>query len=144
VTPGIYARNGSYSIVIKENLYDVGSYCGDHDFCPPLPGGPFNVTQLSPDLEIEWSYALSNPASCIRQEDGSVSCVKDHPHGFEWRINAPAIDANGVVYGTARTASSTPSNRAAATCRPYSSAKPWAPPTRPSPSTEKAASTPRM
>ena len=23
---------------------------------------------------------------------------KDHPNGYEWCINAPAIDANGVVY----------------------------------------------
>jgi hypothetical protein len=99
VTPGIYARSGSYSIVIKENLYNTGSYCNDEDFCPPLPGGPFNLTQLSPDLEVEWSYALTNPESCIRNEDGSVSCVNDHPHGFEWCINAPAIDRNGVVYG---------------------------------------------
>ena len=25
--------------------------------------------------------------------------MNDHPHGFEWCINAPAIDRNGVVYG---------------------------------------------
>jgi outer membrane protein assembly factor BamB len=24
--------------------------------------------------------------------------VSDHPHGFEWCINAPAIDAQGTVY----------------------------------------------
>jgi hypothetical protein len=99
VTPGIYARSGSYSIVIKENQYNTGTYCNDPDFCPPVPGGPFNVTQLSPDLEEEWSYTLTNPESCIRQEDGTVSCVADHPYGFEWCINAPAIDMDGVVYG---------------------------------------------
>lgn len=99
VTPGIYARPGGYSIIIKENQYNTGSYCNDHDFCPPLPGGPFNLTQLSPDLEVEWRFTLTNPDSCIRQEDGSISCVSDHPNGFEWCINAPAIDQNGVVYG---------------------------------------------
>lgn len=99
VTPGIYARPGSYSIVIKENQYNTGSYCNEGDFCPPAPGGPFNITQLSPDLDVEWTYTLTNQESCVRQEDGSVTCVADHPYGFEWCINAPAIDRDGVVYG---------------------------------------------
>lgn len=99
ITPGIFARPGEgYSVVIKENDYDTGSYCGDADFCPPKPAGPFEITQLSADLAPEWSYRLSNNMSCIRGEDGEVSCVSDHPNGFEWCINAPAIDVNGTVY----------------------------------------------
>lgn len=27
-----------------------------------------------------------------------MSCTDDHPHGFEWCINAPAIDAAGTMY----------------------------------------------
>jgi outer membrane protein assembly factor BamB len=99
VTPGIYARPGGYSIIIKENQYNTGSYCNNRDFCPPLAGGPFNLTQLSPDLEVEWSFTLTNTKSCVRLENGERSCVSDHPTGFEWCINAPAIDQNGVVYG---------------------------------------------
>lgn len=98
VTPAIYARPGGYSIVIKDNNYGGGSYCNDVDFCPPVHHGPYFITQLSPDLEVEWKYMLTNTQSCIRHEDGKVSCVNDHPAGFEWCINAPAIDQEGVVY----------------------------------------------
>ncbi|HEY0781192.1 MAG TPA: hypothetical protein VGE98_01955, partial [Thermoanaerobaculia bacterium] len=28
----------------------------------------------------------------------TVSCQADHPVGFEWCVNAPAIDSNGVTY----------------------------------------------
>src|SRR5205823_14794528 len=27
-----------------------------------------------------------------------LSCVSDHPFGFEWCVNAPAVDVNGIVY----------------------------------------------
>jgi outer membrane protein assembly factor BamB len=27
-----------------------------------------------------------------------VSCVSDHPHGFEWCVNAPAVDRHGNVF----------------------------------------------
>jgi hypothetical protein len=27
-----------------------------------------------------------------------LDCVSDHPYGFEWCINAPAVDAIGNVY----------------------------------------------
>lgn len=99
ITPAIVSRPGDgYSIVIKENDYDTGSYCGDPEFCPAKQAGPFKLTQLSADLEPEWSYTLSNTESCIRGDDGRVSCHSDHPNGFEWCINAPAVDKNGVVY----------------------------------------------
>jgi len=39
-----------------------------------------------------------NTLSCTRQADGSITCVSDHPHGFEWCVNAPVVDSNGVVY----------------------------------------------
>ena len=27
-----------------------------------------------------------------------MTCVNVHPHSFEWCVNAPVIDSNGVVY----------------------------------------------
>jgi outer membrane protein assembly factor BamB len=27
-----------------------------------------------------------------------MECVDDHPLGFEWCVNAPAVDARGVTY----------------------------------------------
>src|SRR5215831_11783456 len=42
--------------------------------------------QLSSNLAIEWQFK-------------STTIVQpDNPNGFEWCINAPAIDGNGVVY----------------------------------------------
>lgn len=98
VTPAIYGHDGTYSIVIKDNHYDVGSYCSDATFCPPSEEGPFRITQLDPHLQPEWHHTHQNPLTCTRGEDGEVTCVSDHPRGFEWCINAPAVDANGTVY----------------------------------------------
>jgi hypothetical protein len=96
-TPAIYEHDNTYSVVIKDNRYEVGSYCRDEDICPPAPGGPYTVTQLSPSLGIEWTYANSNTKSCARDGAGNVTCTDDHPNGFEWCINAAAIDARGTV-----------------------------------------------
>jgi hypothetical protein len=98
VTPGIYSHDGTYSIVIKDNHYGNGSYCTNPEFCPRVEAGPFAITQLSSKLVPEWSFANQNQESCKRGADGTVTCVADHPQSFEWCINAPAIDRNGVVY----------------------------------------------
>jgi hypothetical protein len=104
-TPAIYPNSGSYSIVIKNNHYgSVGSYC-DGLICgpdrtatnPASPEGYF-ITQLSPALTEEWSYQNANTQSCTRNPDYSLSCVNDHPHGFEWCVNAPAVGSDGTVY----------------------------------------------
>jgi len=105
-TPAIFQHNGTWSIVVKNNHYgDVGSYCDDVTFCPSdrtatnaaSPEAYF-VTQLRPDLSIEWTFQNTNTESCTRNSDGTLSCVSDHPAGFEWCVNAPVVDANGVVY----------------------------------------------
>ena len=98
VTPAIFAHDGTYSVVIKDNHYGVGSYCAFDQFCPPKEGGPFDITQLSPSLVPEWKFTSVNQKSCVRGADGDVTCTADHPTGFEWCINAPAVDPDGTVY----------------------------------------------
>jgi hypothetical protein len=85
-TPAIFPHDGTYSVVLKDNHYDNGSYCNDPKWCPKAPRGPYYVTQLDSNLVPEWHY-----------KDPSTN--KNHPDGFEWCVNAPAVDANGVVYG---------------------------------------------
>jgi outer membrane protein assembly factor BamB len=98
ITPAIYEHDGTYSIVLKENNYDTGSYCADDDACPAREEGPHLMTQISPEMQVEWQFQLTNDKSCIRKADGSLDCVADHPNGFEWCINAPAVDRNGTVF----------------------------------------------
>lgn len=103
VTPALYVHDGTFSVVTKENRYtDAGSYCGDPSWCPPtrVPGDDegYYITQLDAGLNMEWRYKSTNTESCNRLSDGSVSCVSDHPQGFEWCVNALAVDARGVVY----------------------------------------------
>jgi outer membrane protein assembly factor BamB len=97
-TVATYQHNGTFSVVIKDNHYDVGTYCNDPKICPVAPPGPYFITQLTPNLVPEWKFKSTNTLSCRRNPDGTLSCVSDHPGGFEWCINAPAIDGNGVVY----------------------------------------------
>ena len=35
----------------------------------------------------------------MRNAQGELTCVSDHPFGFEWCINAPLVDRDGTVYG---------------------------------------------
>lgn len=90
-TPAIYAHNGTYSVIIKDNHYDAGNYCnaaGDpvsDTVCVTAPKGPYFITQLNPNMGIEWQFQNHTT-------DGT------HNNGFEWCINAPAVDAAGNVY----------------------------------------------
>lgn len=107
LTPGIVSHGNSYSVVIKDNQYgEVGSYCDVESACPSdrtvanSNGYPeaYFITQLNQNLNVQWRFQNTNTLSCTRQPDGSVTCVSDHPAGFEWCVNAMAIDVNGVVY----------------------------------------------
>ena len=49
-------------------------------------------------MNVESQFQSTNTQSCQRNSNGSVTCVSDHPNGFEWCINMPAIDSNGNVY----------------------------------------------
>jgi len=105
-TPALFSHEDSYSIVIKNNHYSgLGSYCNDPNFCPtdrtatnPASPEAYFVTQLSRNLNIEWSFQNTNTESCTRNPDGTITCVNDHPHGFEWCVNAPVVDEEGIVY----------------------------------------------
>ena len=105
-TPAVYAHNGVWSAVTKNNHYGgLGSYCDVSTICPtdrttnnPASPEQYFVTQLDSNMNIEWSFQNTNTESCTRNADGTLTCVSDHPNGFEWCVNSPAIDANGVVY----------------------------------------------
>jgi hypothetical protein len=108
-TPAIFPHNGTYSVVFKNNHYGgpgFGDYCDNTNWCPDRSNpnasllGPeqYFVSQFSPSLNIEWSFQNTNTQSCTRNSDGTISCVSDHPNGFEWCVNAAVVDANGTVY----------------------------------------------
>lgn len=108
-TPAVYQHDGIH-IVLKENHYDgeFGTYCNPDSINPlsrivcantGVASGPFYITQLSESLVPEWRFQNTNTQTCTLQPDGTLSCVDDTPNGFEWCINAPAVDANGTVYG---------------------------------------------
>ena len=69
--------------------------------------GPFFITQLSKDLQVEWQFQNPSTQACVRQPDGTLQCSdttaegEAHPNGFEWCVNAPAVDAGGNVYANA-------------------------------------------
>jgi hypothetical protein len=84
-TPAIYPNNGTYSVILKDNHYDSGSYCENPTWCPPAPPGPYYITQLDSNLIPQWQYQ-------------DVTINKGHPDGYEWCVNAAAVDMNGVVY----------------------------------------------
>jgi outer membrane protein assembly factor BamB len=86
-TPAVYTHNGTYSIVIKDNRYQAAAYCGaaNNPVCTPVPPGPYYITQLDAHFNVEWQFQ-------------NTTTDPNHPSGFEWCVNAPAIDSNGVVY----------------------------------------------
>jgi hypothetical protein len=106
-TAAVFSHDGTYSIVIKDNHYDeeAGFYCnptgGVRDIvCAStgIPAGPFFITQLNANLVPEWKFHSIETKSCTRQPDGTLQCVSNHPNGFEWCINAPAVEASHNVY----------------------------------------------
>lgn len=90
-TPAVWQHAGSYSIVVKDNHYD-------YDPQAMVNLGPYYITQLDANLKIEWQFRNTNTQSCSYDAHHALRCSADHPNGFEWCINAPAIDSDGTVY----------------------------------------------
>lgn len=87
VTPALWEHDGTFSLITKENRYDgVGSYCGGCS-TDRIAGNEegYLITQLSPELTAEWSFRSTN-------------LTQERPVGYEWCVNAPAVDNRGVVY----------------------------------------------
>jgi len=109
-TPAIFqyvAANGTptFAVITKENHYNTGSYCSNGTICPPdrnanHPRYPeeYFITSLAPDLSVNWRWQNTNTSSCRRSPDGELTCTVDHPRGFEWCVNAPAVDVDGTVF----------------------------------------------
>ena len=109
-TTAVRSHDGTYSIVIKDNHYDEeeGFYCNNFQGNPDVanivcaftgvPAGPFYITQLNANLIPEWKFHSIETNSCTRNPNGTLSCVSDHPNGFEWCVNGDVIDGNGTVY----------------------------------------------
>ena len=92
VTPAFFEHDGSYSLIIKDNHY--GYY---HGLAPKPP--EYFITRLAPDLTPEWKFRSTNQDSCVRNDAGTPDCeIGTNVNGFEWCINAPAVDSAGVVY----------------------------------------------
>jgi len=90
LTPAVSTAGGATRIALKDNHYGI--------YNPSTDQGPYYLTMLDDGLEPVWQYQSTDTQSCARQPDGTVKCTDDHPHGFEWCINAPAVDATGTMF----------------------------------------------
>ncbi len=106
-TPAVYThKDGTYSLIIKNNHYPGPAYCRGNPGCVGIPE-VYYITQVNPNkpdpsipgkMLTEWSFQSTNTESCMRNPGGSITCTPTNPNGFEWCINAPAVDMNGTVY----------------------------------------------
>lgn len=84
-TPAVWQHDGTYSLITKENFYG--------EALRPDPGE--FITQLDSSLHREWQYRNPSRTSCRGN-----GCAAE-AFGFEWCVNATAIDKNGTVYANA-------------------------------------------
>jgi hypothetical protein len=96
ITPAVYEHDGTWSVILKDNHYGLGSYCGVPGQCGQGDEA-YHLTSLGPDLRPEWTYENTNDQACERLTDGSVSCATS-TEKFEWCVNMVAVDRNGVIY----------------------------------------------
>jgi outer membrane protein assembly factor BamB len=87
ITPAVRAHDGTYSLLLKDNHYTS-----------PDGSESYFVTSLDANLEPEWSFRATNPQNCERVNPRETVCVDDHPDGFEWCVNQPAVDAAGTLF----------------------------------------------
>lgn len=82
LTPTIYAHDGTYSVIIKDNYYG---------------GGPYYITQLNANLGIEWQFlSPTNKEWCVNAPavDGSGTVYANSEDG-----NVYAIKQGGTLKG---------------------------------------------
>ena len=90
MTPAVWPHDDTYSVILKDNHYAEDAAGVD--------AGPYFIRQLDANLASEWAFQSTNTTSCTTGGGGEKTCRDDHPHGFEWCVNAPAVDRNGTVY----------------------------------------------
>jgi hypothetical protein len=84
-TPAVYEHDGTFSLVIKDNHYPVPAYCFFNNPVCTAVSPVYYVSQVDPNMNVEWSFQ-------------STTIDATHPNGYEWCVNAPVIDRNGIVY----------------------------------------------
>jgi outer membrane protein assembly factor BamB len=77
VTPPVFGDADHYAIYLKDNHYS--------DLINTPNPWWFFLTKLDASLQPVWKFA-------------STEATSDNPHGYEWCVNAPAVDADGTVY----------------------------------------------
>lgn len=87
-TPAVYAHDNTYSLVVKDNHYPEPAYCyfTNNPVCTAVPG-VYYVSQINPSMKVEWSFQ-------------NTDYTTTNPYGYEWCVNAPVIDRDGIVYVT--------------------------------------------
>lgn len=89
-TPSVIGSGADMRIITKDNHY--GRDANGVDL------GPYYITALDGALDVVWQAPSTNTQSCARGDDGAVTCVADHPNGFEWCVNAVAVDRDGTIF----------------------------------------------
>jgi outer membrane protein assembly factor BamB len=86
-TPAVYEHDNTYSLVVKDNHYPEPAYCYfTNPVCTPVPA-VYYVSQIDPQMNVEWSFQ-------------NTEFNSTNPNGYEWCVNAPLIDRQGIVYAT--------------------------------------------
>jgi hypothetical protein len=73
---------------MKDNHYPTPLYCRGNPLCTPV-AGEFYITQMDADLNVEWKFKNTT----FDPDTGAT--------GYEWCVNAPAVDSSGIVLATA-------------------------------------------
>jgi hypothetical protein len=84
-TPAVWQHDGTFSVVTKHNSYGLDLRADPGEF----------IVQLDPNLSKEWEYRNPSRLVCFEGD------CEEQEFGFEWCVNAVAIDANGTVYANA-------------------------------------------
>ena len=95
-TPAVFAHDGTYSVLLKDNHYGIPSYCGNRDICLP-DEERYELVSLNADLKKEWGFLNTNNMACEKLADGTQKC-EPHSNGFEWCVNMVAVDQDGTVF----------------------------------------------